>query len=221
MKILLLSDVESKGLWDFFSPDKLKGFDLIISCGDLSPHYLTLLATFTSAPVLYVHGNHDTKYLTTPPEGCYCIDGSIHTFKGLRILGLGGSMRYKEGPFQYTEFEMRSRIRKLIPALRRQKGIDLLVTHAPAHGLNDGEDLPHQGFECFNELIEKYHPSYFIHGHVHMSYNCNLPRCCQSGTTQVINAYESYVIEVDVPETNPSSWWKSLKKPSTAPQKVR
>lgn len=27
MKILLLADEESKALWDFFSPDKIRGYD--------------------------------------------------------------------------------------------------------------------------------------------------------------------------------------------------
>ena len=62
MKILLLADEESKYLWDYFDKSKLEGIDLIISCGDLSPQYLSFLATFSHAPVLYVHGNHDVCY---------------------------------------------------------------------------------------------------------------------------------------------------------------
>ena len=62
MKILTIGDVESKYLWDYFEKSKLEGVDLIISCGDLAAEYLSFLATFTSAPVLYVHGNHDERY---------------------------------------------------------------------------------------------------------------------------------------------------------------
>ena len=62
MKILAIADEEARYLWDYFEKSKLKGVDLIISCGDLAPEYLSFLATFTSAPVLYVHGNHDDKY---------------------------------------------------------------------------------------------------------------------------------------------------------------
>ena len=69
MKILAISDHESTYLWDYFEQSKLEGIDLIISCGDLHPHYLTFLVTMTNVPVLYVHGNHDTKYKDTPPEG--------------------------------------------------------------------------------------------------------------------------------------------------------
>ena len=47
MKILAIADVESKYLWDYFEKSKLEGIDLIISCGDLDPHYLSFLATFT------------------------------------------------------------------------------------------------------------------------------------------------------------------------------
>ena len=55
MRILALADEESKYLWDYFEKSKLEGIDLIISCGDLDPRYLSFLTTFTNAPVLYVH----------------------------------------------------------------------------------------------------------------------------------------------------------------------
>ena len=54
MKILAVADEESRYLWDHFSPDKLRGVDLILSCGDVSPQYLSFLATFSRAPVLYL-----------------------------------------------------------------------------------------------------------------------------------------------------------------------
>ena len=66
MKILAISDVESRYLWDDFSKEKLKEIDLILSCGDLSPLYLSFLATFFQGPVLYVHGNHDAVYQSSP-----------------------------------------------------------------------------------------------------------------------------------------------------------
>ena len=51
MKILILADEECKSLWDYFDRSKLAGVDLVLSCGDLSPQYLSFIATFTSAPV--------------------------------------------------------------------------------------------------------------------------------------------------------------------------
>lgn len=197
MKILAIADEESAYLWDYFEKSKLEGIDLIISCGDLDPRYLSFLATFTSAPVLYVHGNHDEKYLQIPPDGCICIDDKIYVHQGVRILGLGGSMRYRPGEFQYTEWQMKNRVRKLWFQLLRRRGFDILVTHAPAYQLNDGMDLPHQGFQVFRSLLDRYKPKYFLHGHVHMSYGRRHKRYDTYQDTQVINAFERCIIEYE------------------------
>lgn len=197
MRILAIADEESAYLWDYFEKSKLEGIDLIISCGDLKPQYLSFLATFTNAPVIYVHGNHDEKYKHTPPEGCICIEDQIYVYKGVRILGLGGSMEYTAGNHQYTERAMQKRVRKLRRKIFRNKGFDILVTHAPAYGINDGEDLPHRGFQVFNTLIEKYSPKYFLHGHVHMKYGRNHARYNTYQNTKIINAFERCVFEYE------------------------
>lgn len=197
MKILAIADEESPYLWDFFEKSKLEGIDLIISCGDLEPSYLSFLATFTTAPVIYVHGNHDDKYEKYPPEGCISIEDQIYVYKGVRILGLGGSMRYRPGTHQYTEKEMKKRVRKLWLQLFWRGGFDILVTHAPAYEINDGEDLPHRGFRVFRTLMEKYQPKYFLHGHVHMRYGMKHKRNDQYKETKVINAFERYVFEYE------------------------
>lgn len=197
MKILAIADSESPYLWDYFEKSKLEGVDLIISCGDLDPRYLSFLATFTSSPVLYVHGNHDVKYDRIPPEGCICIEDQIYVYKGVRILGLGGSMRYNNGDHQYTDWQMKSRVRKLWFQFFRRGGIDILVTHAPAYELNDGRDLPHQGFKVFRALMEKYRPKYFLHGHVHLSYGRRHKRYDKYLDTHIINAYERCIFEFE------------------------
>ena len=197
MRILAISDEESAYLWDHFDKSKLKGIDLIISCGDLDPRYLSFLATFTSAPILYVHGNHDEIYEQIPPEGCVCIEDQIYVYQGVRILGLGGSMRYRKGKYQYTEWGMRRRIGRLWFQLLYRQGFDILVTHAPAYQLNDGRDLPHQGFKAFITLIEKYRPRFFVHGHVHMAYSRKHKRYDKYQDTHVINAYERCVFDYE------------------------
>lgn len=197
MKILAIADEESRYLWDFYEPGKLKDIDLIISCGDLNPDYLMFLVTLSNVPLLYVHGNHDEKYEQKPPEGCICIEDDIFVYKGVRILGLGGSMRYRPGNHQYTDAQMNRRVRKLWWKLWRNKGFDILVTHAPAYQLNDGMDLPHQGFTAFRRLMEKYKPKYFLHGHVHLNYSRKQKRFDQYGDTQVVNAFERCIIEYE------------------------
>ena len=150
MKILVIADEESKYLWDFFEKSKVEGIDLIISCGDLDPRYLSFLVTLANVPVLYVHGNHDKKYA--------------------QVLG-----------FQ----------------LFKKRGFDILVAHSPAYQLNDGRDLPHQGFQVFRTLMEKYHPKYFLHGHVHMSYGRQHKRYDKYMDTHIINAFERCIIDTD------------------------
>lgn len=200
MRIMVLSDIESKSLWDFFEKSKLDNIDLIISCGDLSPHYLSFLATFAKVPVFYVHGNHDECYEMTPPGGCTCIDDNIVVYKGVRIVGLGGALRYKPGPFMYTQRDMKYRAHKLRMAIWRKKGFDILVTHAPAYQINDGEDLPHMGFIAFRDMLDKYSPKYFIHGHVHPTYGREHVRLSSYKDTQIINAYEKYIVDIESPE---------------------
>lgn len=197
MKILALSDEKVKYFYDFYQPGRLKGYDLIISCGDLPKKYLEFIVTMASCPVLYVHGNHDDHLLSDPPEGCDCIDGKLYIYKGLRILGLGGSYRYNNGVNMYTENEMERRIWKLAPKLWWNKGVDLIVTHAPIKDVSDLDNISHQGFECFKGLIEKYEPQYLIHGHVHRNYGAHIPQMRTFGKTKILNAYEYCEFEIE------------------------
>ena len=107
MKILAVADEESKYLWEYYEPSKLRDIDLIIGCGDLSRHYMNFLSDAAPVPVLYVHGNHDASYDREPPRGAICIDDDLYWYKGYRIVGLGGSCRYRAGAWQFTEAEMK------------------------------------------------------------------------------------------------------------------
>ena len=134
-----------------------------------------------------------------PPEGCIDIDDRIYDYKGLRVLGLGGSMRYHPtNPCMYTEEEMRQRIRKLNRMIALHNGFDILVTHSPARGYGDLDDLPHMGFACFNSLLEKWKPKYMFYGHVHANYQSGKfqRECAHPCGTRIINAYESHIVEI-------------------------
>ena len=199
MKLLLLSDRESEYRWDYYQPGRLKDIDVILSCGDLSSKYLTFLVTMTGKPLYYVHGNHDKTYVQNPPEGCVCIEDRLVNVRGLRILGLGGSILYSGGPHQYTEAQMARRVRRLRWRLWRAGGVDVVVTHSPMQGYGDGEDYAHQGFESLVDLVDKYHPRFLVHGHVHVNYGINIPRILHRGETTIINAYERYILDLDKP----------------------
>jgi len=203
MKILFLSDEECPALWDYYVPGRLADYQLIISCGDLKASYLSFLVTMARCPVLYVHGNHDTRYGSSPPEGCDCIDGRVVEYNGVRIMGLGGCLKYHPGEHQYTDRQMRGRILKMRWPIRKAGGVDILVTHAPAEGLGDSEDVAHWGFPSLRAFLDKYRPSYHVHGHVHMTYGQGIPRLQTYNETTIINAYERYALELpdrEVPE---------------------
>ena len=205
MKILAVSDEVSPKFWDHYQKGCLWDYDLIISCGDLKAEYLSFLVTMARCPVLYVHGNHDDRYGYDPPLGCDCIEDKIVEFNGVKILGLGGSYRYHHGHCQYSEKEMRQRIRRLRYQLWRAGGVDLVVSHAPIEGVGDGQDLAHKGFAAFREFVEKYSPRYWLHGHMHLNYGQDKTRERMLDCTRVINAC-GYV-ELEIPENVHEPFW--------------
>ena len=188
MRVLAVSDEESKYYYDHYVPGRLDEFGLILACGDLRREYLEFLATLAHCPVLYVHGNHDGGFDRQPPGGCICVEDRIYVHNGVRVLGLGGSFRYRPGEHMYTEAQMSARILRLRPQLWRHGGFDILLTHAPARGINDLEDRAHRGFQCFTALLDRYEPAYFVHGHIHRSYGPDIPQKTVRGATTVYNA---------------------------------
>ena len=196
MKILAVADNEEKALWDYYDKDRLGQIDLIISCGDIDPRYLDFLVSMTNADLLYVRGNHDEIYDRIPPPGGICIDGKVYDYHGLRVMGLGGCQRYKEGRDMYTERKMSSRIHRLVPKADLMNGIDLLVTHAPVRGYGDLDDLPHRGFQCFDSVLNRYRPLYMLHGHVHKEYGHFLRERAHPSGTKILNVCGFYVLEI-------------------------
>lgn len=197
MKILIVADEENTYLWDHFDRKKFRDIDLVISCGDLKASYLSYLVTMINAPLYYIHGNHDTRYETHPPEGCISLEDQVIEYKGIRIAGLGGSIEYSGGLHQFTQAQMMKRAKNLTKRRfkKRVPGFDILVTHSPAKGLGDGEGFAHQGFEAFNWLLDQYQPKYHLHGHQHLSYGANLERIIQYDNTTIINGFGYYILD--------------------------
>jgi predicted phosphodiesterase len=198
--------------------------ELVVACGDLPFDYLEALVTLANVPLLYVPGNHDPNIQrrrqeistgdvlrpfsfrrasnSSGPEGCDNVDGRVMEVKGLRVAGLGGSMRYSEGPNQYTQSEMRRRAlaleaRARLGSLlhkRLEDGVDLLLTHAPPLGVGDDDDLAHEGFAAFHRLLARLSPRVLLHGHIH-PYGRHVDELRINGT-RVVNAVGHRLIEV-------------------------
>ncbi len=187
LNILAVSDFIDKSLTRRVENKTLGPVDLIISCGDMEPEYLSFLRDRLDRPLLYVKGNHDIRYTPGNPVGCKNIHKRVVSLDGVNILGLEGSMWYNGGANQYTEAMMKKQIFSLWLTLWRKKPVHMIITHAPPRHIHDKEDLCHRGFDCFNALIRKYHPRYFIHGHIHREFDTHSDRITHVNHTQVIN----------------------------------
>lgn len=168
--------------------------DVVIGCGDLPADYLDALATAYGAPLVFVRGNHD------PPagQGDYLaaaeIDGRVVKENGLLIAGLEGSIRYSDGPHQYTERQMLAKVRRLRLRMRLRHP-DILITHGPPAGVNEGSDPPHKGLKAIRRAVEWMRPRLLLHGHVH-AYGREIVREAQLGETRVINVVGHRLIEL-------------------------
>jgi len=207
VRILAVSDIVSREVYDQGIKARFRDVDLAISCGDLPYYYLEYIVSTLNIPLLYVHGNHDQPLYTErevirAPRGCTPVEGRVVRVHRLLVGGLGGSIRYKPtGKHQYTESEMRWRLARMEPGLylnrlRYGHGLDVFIAHASPHGIHDQEDRPHHGFKAFNTLIHRYHPRYFLHGHTYPK--VGVPTRSHVEDTEVIHVYGYKVLEVQV-----------------------
>lgn len=196
MKILTVSDREEPLLTEKDAVGHFPGVDLILSCGDLPPEYLTRLVSAFNVPLYYVRGNHDIRYGDRPLYGCTDLHARVEKFKGLRFLGLEGSRWYNGGPQQYTDIQMRKMILSLWPRVWREGGVDIVIAHAPPRYIHDAEDPCHKGFKSFRTLINRYSPAYFFHGHIHAHFTDPSQRMTVVNGTHVINTYGHYLLDI-------------------------
>ena len=97
----------------------------------------------------------------------------------------------------YSEAEMRKRVDRLAATLMITAGFDILVTHAPALGYGDMEDLPHQGFACFNDLLMAHQPALMAFGHVHQDYGHFRRTLDHPSGARLLNAWQSFVLDTE------------------------
>jgi calcineurin-like phosphoesterase family protein len=214
-RILAVADEPFPGL-----PDLLQARpDVVVSCGDIPWDDLERIVDAVNVPLLFVPGNHDPSlkpapagligaptiantYLVDPPgpRGCTSVDGRVEDAGGVRIAGLGGSIRYRSGPNQYTQVEMERRVRRLLRRaawrrVRDRRGVDVVIAHSPPRGLGDEDDRPHEGFDAFHRLIRRLRPRLFLHGHIH-PYGVAKPDRYVEGT-RIVNVVPYKVIDLD------------------------
>jgi hypothetical protein len=214
MRALVVADEVEERLWTCGVRAEV---DLVLGAGDLPFDYLGYLADAVDRPCVFVPGNHDPDLSgftrsgglwvragfpqTWPgPPGGINADGRVVDVAGLRIAGLGGSVRYNDGPNQWTQAQQARRARRLVRAAERRcrkdgRGVDILLTHAPPRGVGDREDPPHRGFDCLLWTVERLRPKWLLHGHIH-PYGEHLPEH-RLGTTRVRNVVGAWVLDLD------------------------
>lgn len=172
MKILCVSDTVVPQLESAVNlRRRYNDVQLVISCGDMPSAYLEFITTTLNLPLFYVRGNHDERYTEHPPGG-ENLHQRVIAYNGLTFAGIEGSMQYNRGDVQYTDTEVNWMVLRMGLSLglrrwRKGHGVDVLVTHSPAYGIHDRQDIAHRGFKGLRRFMDWYRPRYMLHGHVH------------------------------------------------------
>ena len=223
LKVLCISDKIDPLIYSSNIKERFKNIDLILSAGDLDLNYYGFIVSSLNKPLLFVFGNHNLKSLHNYKKlsgnrvaenyepnqhiqktyGSIYIGDKVKNIKSLLIVGLGGSRKYNGGANQYTELEMAFKILKLLPVLIFNRifygrCLDILLTHAPPKDIGDRNDTCHQGFSIYRTFIKIFKPKYHLHGHIHL-YNINAVRENYLLNTKIINIYEQYILDIEVP----------------------
>jgi 3',5'-cyclic AMP phosphodiesterase CpdA len=217
VRVLVISDEEAPGLHVQTLRDLAP--DLVLSAGDLPWHYVEYVGSCVDAPLVFVPGNHDqaVEHSRRSRDGTYAADGMIWDgprphgatnadervveAAGLRIAGLGGCVRYKPGPNQYTQREYDRRARRLLRRAKRAGPVDVLLTHAPPFGLGDGDDKPHEGIQALHTVLARLLPSWHLHGHIH-PYGQLMPDR-QVGPTTIRNVIPWRMVDIEPKSPRP------------------
>jgi hypothetical protein len=224
MRILCIADHVDPVVYSPLIKKRFGDVDLVLSAGDLPLNYYDFVVSNLNKPLLFVFGNHNLRgmhhYLKGrdvfqeiaetaagfPYEayvGARHIDRRVVLEKGLLVAGFGGSLVYNNQENQFSDARMYLRVfamapRLLLNRLLRGRYLDILLTHAPPHGVNDRPDRCHTGFKAFRWFLRAFRPLYLVHGHIHL-YDTAERRERLCGETRVLNAYDHCLIEVPDP----------------------
>lgn len=160
---------------------------LVITLGDLERHDLLYLADIHDIPKVGVYGNHCSG--TYMPElGIMNMHMATWQFDGLTFGGFQGCVRYKENPdaIMYTQEEA-ARMFGYFPP------VDVMLCHCPPRGVNDEDEVAHQGFDGLRAYIDRTPPKVLLHGH---TYPTDETVICQHGVTRIEYVHKWRIVEL-------------------------
>jgi Icc-related predicted phosphoesterase len=161
--------------------------ELISSLRDFAREDLSPLADIHNIPKIGIYCNHDSgQYMEE--LGIMNLHQMIWHYQGKSFAGLQGCVRYKANPYaiMYTQEEV-------YDILADYPQVDIFITHCPPRGINDEDEIAHQGFDALLQYIDQKPPQVLLHGHTYPEEH-NLIR--QHGPTRIEYVYGYRIIEL-------------------------
>jgi len=161
--------------------------DLVIMLGDLERHDLLGLTAITAIPKIGVYGNHCSGTYFSE-LGIMNMHMATWVYGGLTFGGFEGCVRYKENPdaIMYTQEEA-------LHMLHAFPAVDIFLCHCPPRGINDEEEIAHQGFDGLRTYIDRTPPAVLLHGHTYPTEELMVRR---HGTTRIEYIHKWRIVQL-------------------------
>lgn len=184
MKALVIADRGPK--LDIAQLAHKEKVDIVITLGDLERHDLLSLKELTDVPKVGIYGNHCSG--TYMEElGIVNMHLQVAELNGVTFAGLQGCVRYKSAPdaIMYNQEEV-------WPMLKDMPRVDVFLAHCPPRGVNDEEEVAHQGFDALRDYVERMQPRVLLHGH---TYPTEENMVHSLGSTQIVYVHKYRIVE--------------------------
>jgi len=140
---------------------RAQNIDIIVTLGDLTREDILPLKEISDIPKIGVYGNHDSG---TYMNELGIINMHLNTwdFNGYKFGGFQGCVRYKDNPqaLMYKQEEASAMMTNF-------PNVDIFICHCPPKGINDEEEIAHQGFDALLDYIDRAQPKMLMHGHTY------------------------------------------------------
>ena len=162
IKILIITDTHNCLYYDKESINIIQNsqYDICLILGDISNRDIVEILKYVPYGKIYgLLGNHDglDRFKESNIRN---LNGKVITINGVRIAGLQGSHRYKEGDYgMYTHEES-------LEIAEKMEKADILVSHDRPF-IRDTGDNVHDGLKGITYYCYKNKVKLEIHGHLH------------------------------------------------------
>jgi hypothetical protein len=200
IRLLAVSDQLDPTLVDRRNREAIGPIDLIVGCGDLDCDDLSFIADGFDAPLVYVHGNHDSDARWAACTS-YCPEAihstAAHHEVGLSIVGLTWPGPRGPGAARNERKAWSQALRLATRRLGRPEPV-IVISHVPPLGAGDiPSDDYHRGFSGYLWLLRRLEPPLWLHGHTPLAATSDWQ--IKRGPTTLVNATGAVVIELSPP----------------------